>query len=144
MGLILETKHSNHYFPNEHIFWKKSLMVFLFCLKKVNLMDEVLLNLHDHNSENTVGIGKNIRIVLPENASEGYSWQIDNKVPKEIELLYSDFKMTYKKALGGSGKRTVEFITKQAGVVNLKLIHYKFHNAKPVIDYRFNTRLIIK
>ena len=131
-------------FANENKFWKATFKLFLLFLNKTNLSNEILLTLNENNSELKVNVGENIKIELPEQNENDYSWKIDGSIPNEIELLFDNYKTTQSKLSGKSGKRSVEFITKEPGIVDVKLNYCKIGQADQSIKNQFVMKLFIE
>ncbi|MGJ8745635.1 protease inhibitor I42 family protein [Polaribacter sp.] len=107
-------------------------------------MDEFILMKEDHDSFIHVNIGDSIKILLTENANTGYTWDMEGEVPKELKMIFNDYKLTHKKTLGGSGKRVVEFIAKELGEVSIKLKYWQEWNGDDSIDDRFAVTILVE
>lgn len=107
-------------------------------------MDEIILTKEDHDSLIHANIGDSIKIILAENANTGYIWSIDGDLSPKLTMLSNDYKLTHKKTPGGSGKRVVEFITKELGEVTLNLKYWQEWNGDDSIDGRFRVTILIE
>lgn len=107
-------------------------------------MDEIIITKEDQDSVIHANAGDSIKILLTENANTGYTWDIDDEISPKLTMRSSDYKLTHKKTLGGSGKRLFEFTAKELGEVNLNLKYWQEWNGDDSIDDRFRVKIIIE
>lgn len=107
-------------------------------------MEEFILTKEDNNSVIEVDRGDHIKIILPEAAATGYIWSFDGNLPQTVELLVDEYKMTYKKTLGGGGKHLIEFKAKEIGEATIKLKYWQEWNGDDSIEDRFETKIVIE
>jgi len=107
-------------------------------------MNEIYLTIDDNESEIHLDVGDSVKIVLNEASTTGYTWDIDGELPEQLEMVLNDYKLTYKKSLGGSGKRVVDLLTIKKGSANLKLKYWQEWNGDDSIEKRFSVSFIIE
>ncbi len=105
---------------------------------------DIYLTMDDNESDIHIDVGDSIKIILNEASTTGYIWDVDGKLPEQLELVLSDYKQTYKKALGGGGKRLVEFVALEKGEVHIKLKYWQEWNGDDSVENRFEVNLIIE
>ena len=140
MEANLDTSMTAVSFSQEKKVWKSTFQLFLKLLRRLGLLEEIYITLKDHNTEFYVHVGENIKVVLPENRSVSYAWEIDGNMPLEIELLHNKYKSYHSNSIQNNGKRVFEFIAKETGVVDLNL---RFDGNGKIIK-RFQTKLFIQ
>ena len=107
-------------------------------------MNEIFLTIEDNESEIHLDVGDTVKIILDEASTTGYTWEIDGESSEQLEIMLNDFRLTYKKAFGGSGKRIVQLVAKKKGSANIKLKYWQEWNGEDSVEKRFSVSFIVE
>ena len=107
-------------------------------------MDEIILTKEDNDSSLIVNRGDTLRIILQENPTTGYTWQVDGELPPQLKEVSSEQKKTYKGSLGGAGKRILDFSIEATGKAKLSLKYWQPRSGEASVSERFCVSLEIE
>ena len=107
-------------------------------------MEEIILTDADNRSEIDLKQGGILKIVLEENATTGYAWEVDNQLPDQLIEVARDFKTGDQDGVGGSGKKILTYKVQKKGNGVLKLKYLQPWNGEESISKRFQISFGVK
>lgn len=107
-------------------------------------MDEIILTKDDNGSSLMLNKGDTLVIILSENPTTGYTWQVDGNLPSQLKEVSSDQKRTYKGSMGGAGKRILDYSVLEIGDAELRLKYWQPWSGEDSVAERFSVTLKIE
>ena len=101
-------------------------------------MDEIILTQEDNNATISLDVGDILKIILTENSTTGYTWEVDGDLALQLQQASSEQKKTHKGSAGGSGKRLLIYKVVNAGNGILRLKYLQPWTGDSSIENRFN------
>ena len=100
-------------------------------------MDEIVLTRDDNGSNLSLDVGDIVKVILQENPTTGYTWQVDGQLPIQLKESMDQQKKTYKGSAGGAGKRILSYQVESKGSGMLSLKYWQPWSGDESITERF-------
>jgi inhibitor of cysteine peptidase len=99
---------------------------------------------NDNGSDVAIRPGESIRISLPENATTGFSWEIDRYADACIEALARESSYPAGGAVGSAGRVAFTFKGKKPGQGEIALVHRRpwEKNQPPIAEFHVRIRIV--
>lgn len=107
-------------------------------------MKEIILTTDDNGSEVVLKLGDSIKILLEENATSGYTWELNNDLPEQLVEIENDFKTSNQEGIGVSGQRVLTYQVQKKGNGVLSLKYWQFWNGDTSIADKFEISFDVK
>ena len=99
---------------------------------------------NDNGSQAEIRPGESIRISLPENATTGFSWEIDRYEEACLEATSREPSYPATGAVGSAGRVAFTFKGKKPGQGEIVLVHHRpwEKNQPPIAEFRIRIRVL--